>query len=409
MQKNGRKYIVNDFWQNESVTRKNLLSTVISEGFSSLGYQEDTIVIAGGTGFSYTFSDITMPRLSHKDLQSALEYEIDKYTPIASEDTIYEYRVISEKEDKLNIRLVIIPKEEWEDWNKAVSAIPCGVDMLMPTILALDPILSNRSVNLSSSANQNCFIATSIGDSKREIIFSKEKDKNNNTFGLSPSPLEDKHLQIGEIEGMEEEEQERFTGAILLGGYALGHRFNKDKKHWIKLSSEIRKKKRWSFILINILLTLYLLSLLGFVGYTKYNNYLKKIKTIDTQITFIGEKIKKNTIKKTDNEALSEYKKQIREVMRDRPGMANCLTELTHLIDDNMWSKYLRWSGDRVNLSLETETDDIGIIQKLEESPYFIDVTARKTRKNEILNITVDMNIKERFFTETSEKEKNNE
>ena len=85
--------------------------------------------------------------MSSELLHSAVGFELAKFSPLATEDLKWGYRVLSKSGmDALHVRVGFFPASDHDHWLEAASALPSGVDMIIPAGATLDPQFAEQDV-----------------------------------------------------------------------------------------------------------------------------------------------------------------------------------------------------------------------------------------------------------------------
>ncbi len=359
----------------------------IKELVDSLNPSDNSLVIAGSDRLGNTV-DLIMPKLSPEDLQSALQFEIPKYTPLSDEDVIWGYRIVGDIGEKgQHLRLGITPATEWEHTISLLGSVSTGVEMIMPPPMALDPAFGDVDYCCFDDGCNRSML-TKNDEGLRDAAF-VEVDALTNPFQLPAT--------VGINPECSAEVDENLCKASLLAVYGLTANLRKDRRTWVKVPQTIQTKRRRSLMVVNAILALVLLGAGIYTGVSYLVAYNKEVGVYSKHVDRLKKEIEAISVVKADDKLITQLEKEMDDVLRDRPGFANLLSIITEIIDDSHWSDRFSWNGERFTIGLKTTKDDSDVAMLLEQSGYFENVTFKKdTSTSGQVALTVEMQVKEK-------------
>lgn len=356
----------------------------VKELVESVKPTADSLVVIGSDRLGNCV-DLVMPKLAFEDLHNALEFEIPKYTPLDEEETVWGYRVIGDLGEKgLHLRLGITPVENWEHTINQVSAVSGGVEIIIPTVMALDPAFGSTDF-CSTAGDEFRTYYEKREEGLRIPIFSE--DNTEYPFMLP----EEIHYPQGS-----RRVNEPVYKAVLLACYGMQGTIRKDRRTLVKVPQTIQTKRRKGLLYLNTLLA----AALVVVGILTGMNYLAahndKVAVYQKHIERLKTDINKITVEKSDEEAIRELEVQMDDVLRNRPSFAELLTVITETVDRSLWCDRLSWNGEKFTISLKSNKEDSEIATELEQTGVFENITFKKdTSSSNQVKMTVEMQVKE--------------
>lgn len=109
---------------------------------------------------------IRMPKMSERDLESAVIYEAENHLPVASDKVYLDYQVIGPSKDKDGIELLMValPREVANNFTSAIRNAG-----LFPVLMEIESLAIVRSL-INRSEKKSSFLIVDIGESKTSFI-----------------------------------------------------------------------------------------------------------------------------------------------------------------------------------------------------------------------------------------------
>jgi Tfp pilus assembly protein PilN len=394
------RYCVVRCWRAQAPSSS--ISNCLAEGLRQLEIDDGSLVVAGGLDLQSGMADLKMPALAPAELRNALLFELTKQAPLAADKLAWGYRVLASKETgRLPVRLTYMRDAEWSRWLEAVSGLNTGVDALLPPAVALDPIFENQVVYLSDPLGGAGLCLTPDPEGGRECRPCASADGQG--IGFLPKPLAEAGIDLGDdLEVLSAEERQHLVPAILLGMYGLSGALKHDRKTLPAIPYDLRPHRHRYSKLAAMVLGVVLLGLgLIMLGreYVAASNHYGALKD---KTAALSKQI--NEVAKAENpeDSLETLRKELSEVMLERPGLPACLLELTRLTDDDVWVQSFNWTDGKIDVDFTTEKQDAEILSKLETSPLLVDVIPQGKRVDARKRLTIRMRMYAGFRGEGS-------
>ncbi|MDT8390543.1 MAG: PilN domain-containing protein [Lentisphaeria bacterium] len=344
---------------------------LLGVGLEALGDDGNTVIVVGGGDPTVAMADVSVPAMASHDLRNALRYEVGKHAPLAEDDLAWGYRIIGGKDARLTVRLYYSRVSEWERWASAVAAMPRGIDMLIPPMAAMDPVLGDIAVE--ESGLPGLAFAPPLGNQTgRELL---PFDDGAGVFGALPAPLAAPGLELGDLAAAPEGDQRGFAGAVILAMYGLAGTIKRDAGTCPKLPAGFRLARNRGSRLLATVLSCYLLTIVALTLGVKY--YAAAAELRDVQATNAALR-----------ETLDELEKTIRpdtvfESLQDEfnilaagggVSLPKTLMALTGLLDEGFWISNFNWKNGAVEIDVRSAEDNTDFLRTLEESGQFADI-----------------------------------
>jgi hypothetical protein len=334
--------------------------------------------------------DLEMPNLPSNDLQKALEFEIPKLTPLSEGDYTWGYRVVESRgEQGLIVRVSILKSLQFEQVIDLVANIDGGVEMILPIEQAV--------------LGEDDFIIK-VG----KIAFAKEKSGVRKVkFGDTTSYREALTKFKVDTDSFNDDHLEAYYKAIVLAKYAVEGNLRRDVKSWIQLPESVYTKKKRNLKLINLILFNILLLLWGWAGYEEWQQQNKEDAIYRQEITRLEKKWSEIQVASVNDDVVKKIQTEMRDALRNRPGVANLLAEATNLVRDEFWCEKFRFDGERLVLSLVSSETGQEIGSAFKDSEMFtVDAVRSQARSTGGESITLELLINE--ATQEDSKEESN-
>lgn len=356
----------------------------VSELVESVSPSTDSLVVVGSDRLGNCV-DLVMPKLALEDLHNALDFEIPKYTPLSEDEIVWGYRIVNDLGDKgLHLRLGITPVENWEHTINQVSTVNGGVEMIVPTVMALDPAFG-ASDFCCRSDGESATLYRKDEEGLRQPVF---VESGGEELFIIPESIEysqgTKHVN------------EFVYKALLLACYGKEGNFRKDRRTLVKVPQTIQTKRRKGLLIINLILAASILIMGITTGVSFLNAHNAEVGLYKKHISRLQREVEAIQIEQTDEEAIRELEMQMENTLRNRPGFANLLTVITETVDDSLWCDRLSWNGEKFTVGLKSQKEDSDIATVFEQTGVFENITFKKdTSSSNQVKMTLEMQVKE--------------
>lgn len=375
----GRAGISMDFIAPSGQTSEDSIAACISSGSKKLDVEDAGVIIIGESGNPCGFTDVEFPQLSPLELKNALSFELSKHSPLPIDKLSWGYRIIEKTgPNRQRVRLAFYRSDRWNRTIDELSMTGLGVDVVIPPIVAADPVLSDTKIFIRG-AYQN-FLLTKDKEGARKLTSPDDLSPSDleEIWGVCPNPLCMENLDQEAVEALEEEEKLKYADAVLLALYGLSGLIPKDKKSWMNLPMPLRPQRyRFSKALVAAL-SIYIICICCVWAARSYMTARSHYQQIKAGSESLNDKIDTLLSGENPKEQLELLRAELEGRFPDRPVMGECLSELSELVDDTAWARRFRWDGDDGKISLELTTEDENldhtITEKLERSPLLADV-----------------------------------
>lgn len=364
---------------------------------------------------------VELPATVKENLAAVISYEFDRLTPLNAADALYDFRIISESDEKLTIMVWAARANQINPYVEALGkqGIVVGkvavdlstlgtlshymADGMSPILLVLDDggyeaglvvdgsitsvvkgsfddkVPERRREQLSEAINPLLDRAASTGLSS-EIV----------AFCCNGSCADEWDLGAPVLMVDDDKIKKRFgTGQADLSPAALGGLL---QRLWDKatgpdlLSKGFHARAQKSFAL-TILLLVILAVLAAIFMMAPLKRQEMKLQEINRQINMRREEVKKVESLKKEIDTIAAEVGVIKDFKEARPLTIALMKELTTILPKTVWLTRVRITGSTVDIEGYAAGSATEMISKLEASPYFQKVefaspTIRDTRLN---------------------------
>ncbi|HNS77331.1 MAG TPA: PilN domain-containing protein [Syntrophorhabdus sp.] len=364
---------------------------------------------------------VELPSTVKENLVSVISYELDRLTPLSSDDALYDFRVLGEKEEKLTVMI----------WAARLNLVNPYIDALRKEGVVVKKVtvglsnLSNLSQYLAKDSPQifltynrygyqgglvlnGNVIATSGGFFNGEHRISKTERLVSDVHGLiekaKEQGVEPKILIYPESREQMTLEDKLEIPAQTIGNREIRERFYNDQVDtpfsatgglleslWDKanpldlLSKGLQVAKKTP-IVVPITLIIIIAGLTAIYMMVPLQRAEKTLQEIERQINVRKEEVRKIESLKKEIDTLSDDVETIKRFKDARPTTLFLFRELTNILPKTVWLTRLRITDASVDIEgyANSATE---IISKLEASSHFRKVefaspTIRDTRLN---------------------------
>ena len=355
---------------------------VIEAGLSQLKIGPETTVIVGGNFRKACFVDLRLPKMAHEAVRGALSFALTKHTPIPLDDIQWGYRVLGKLPgtETHQVRVSYFPRDQWEHWISAGSAIGSGVDAVIPASGVLDPMMGEMAVGFSENDSDMAFILRPDGQFERVIEVASGADQIEGVFGLGNEPLVHPNLVLGELANAPAAEQRTFAASVVLGMYGVSEAFTRDGKTWMPVPLEMRPRRNRMQKTFTTLAAIYIAGLLCYFGMLKvYENHKKLHKITAARVTL------EKTVKEIqpglvpEGMAFEDLELEIQEARGTLRSLGLALIAFTGLTGDELWSTSFTWNDGNIRAELRAEVEATEAIEYLMLSQTLTDFRQEKS------------------------------
>jgi hypothetical protein len=381
IERNGERCTVVNHWRGARIGNQSQ-AEVIESGLSELKIGPETAVIVGGNFRKACFVDLRLPKMAHELVRGALGFELTKHTPIPLDDIQWGYRVLGKLPgtETHQVRVTYFPRDQWEHWISAGSAIGSGVDAIIPASGVLDPMMGEMAVGFAENDSDMAFILRPQGQFEREIEVTGGADQIEGVFGLGHEPLAHPNLVLGELGNSSAAEQRAFAASVVLGMYGVSEAFTRDRKTWMPVPLEMRPRRNRMQKTFTTLAAIYIVGLLCYFGMLKVYENHKKLQ----KVTVAREALEKE-VKDIRRELIPEglefddLELEIQEARGTFRSLGLALIAFTGLTGDELWSTSFSWTDGGIRAELRAEEEATEAIEYLMRSQTLTDFSQEKS------------------------------
>ncbi len=370
---------------------------LLESGYAALAVDEDTTVLVGGNSLKACIVDVKMPKMPAPQLRQALAFELTKHTPLALDELQWNYRIVRKIPGaELNlIRMVYLPRPEWESWISAASGIDKGVDMIVPAAAVCDPILTGRDICFANHDEESSYILKSQSNGEREITSISPAVLQTTLFGTGDTPLKLDHLNLEQLGTFETTKQQGFAAAVIVAMYGVSPAYWQDRKSWVDVPDDMRPRRNRTLRLITFSLMMYLILLAGFLLARKFHQDYRKYQAVARISANLEAELDQLSADATPNPVAEELGKQIVEANQASFSFPAALAEFTRLTSAKLWATNLNWDAGELRVELKADNDEPDLTLSLRESPLLTDFTMRKRQlQDQSANYTITCRMK---------------
>lgn len=392
----GHEAVVKNIWHGERAGNRSH-AELLGQAGRELPIAEETTVIIGGNPEKTCFVDLKLPKIAAGDLRRALEFELTKHTPLPIDSLQWGYRVIGKiagTELQL-VRIAFFLQEDWESWVSAASGISGGVDMIIPPVTILDPLVTGKDVCLAVNGSLERYQFHSVESGERVITCHPADQPAGDVFGIGDQPLRQAGFNLGPLAPLPAAEQRRYTAPALLAWYGLSDATIQDHRHWLSVPTGLRPKRNRAHKIYVTFVAVYLLFVSGVLVSSWFYDKYRQYNSADAEY----RRLKADVDRFQEGDGSEAFATQVEtEIMAARGSllsMTEALLEVTEITGSKVWSKKFDWNAGTLGLELSSEVDDSDVTLQFQNSPILTDVTMRKTqRANEPVKYIVDCRVK---------------
>ncbi len=375
LRRSGDRCRVEAFWSDDTGRSVSLAET-LAAGRRALGGGEMTVCLAGAADSGWAMADVDMPNLKAAELRNALSFELRKHTPLPVERLTWGYRVLSKKSggNRVLVRLYYLKSDIWRQWVETASGLG-QLDVLLPPPVALDPLLSGKTVFFPGRNSHDCFRFVPSGSGR--AIVAAAGSENERPQGLAEAlPLE--QMDFGGLKELTVEEQLSYVGALTLGVYGLTRALSRDLATLAPTPEGLRPRRNQGVRVLAYALGLYILGCLLIGGVRAGQGRLARLRLLESERQAIQAQM--TVLQKQLNPEVRVYAKALQQELTDAiaitPSLPLALLELTRLIEPPAWmSGRFEWKeGGQVDFQIQEVDSDPDLASRLEYSPILGDV-----------------------------------
>lgn len=375
LRRSGERCRVESCWGDDTGKSVSLAET-LAAGRRALGGGEMTVCLAGAADSGWAMADVDMPNLKAAELRNALGFELRKHTPLPVERLTWGYRVLPEKvgENRILVRLYYLKSDIWRQWTETVSGLG-QLDVLLPPPVALDPLLSGKTVFFPGRNSHDSFRFVPTGRG-RAIVAAGGQEGERPQQLAEALPLE--QMDFAGLNGLAADEQLSYVGALTLGVYGLTRELSRDQATLAPVPEGLRPRRNQGIRVLAYALGLYILGCLLIGGIRAGQSRLARLRQLESERNAIQTQAV--ILQKQLNPEVRAYAKALRQELSDAitvtPSLPLALLELTRLIEAPAWmSGRFEWKeGGQVDFQIQEIESDPELASRLEYSPVLGDV-----------------------------------
>jgi len=361
------------WWEAQKAGDRSLAET-LAEGIRVLGPSSATVVVAGADDAASGCLDLDMPALKREELRSALAFEVRRNAPISDEKLMWAYRVLPQRAgSRLLVRLYYLRQTAWEQWLNHLGAFSHGLDVAIPPVAALDPVLAGVPVRLGPAAGQ-VLVPTAAGG--REAGVATAAGAPAAVFGQGDTPLAVPCLDAGGLSELPASQQAGFASALILAMYGLSRSLPADRATGLPLPYELHPRRNRSARLLAMVLVVYA-AVVGLYGlgrlYADQRQQFQAVHrerlAVEAQADEAGKRLRADEAK-----AIEQLRQETADLVQPRPSLAASLAEITRRVGHTGWCTSFRWSEGAVSVQLRESQELEDLERVLEQSPLLGDV-----------------------------------
>ena len=392
IERRGERCTVAGHWRGAKVGAQPL-ATVLESSLAHLKIRSETTVLIGGDFRKAFCVDMRMPKMSPELLHSAVGFELAKFSPLATEDLKWGYRVLSKSGmDALHVRVGFFPASDHDHWLEAASALPSGVDMIIPAGATLDPQFAEQDVGFVDEEGESAYILHRKESGEREVQIAADADRDD-VFGLGKTPLAAPNLMPGRLLELNAAEQRSFAPAVLLGMYGVSSSCPADARTWLSVPKSMKPPRNRTQKTVSLTLAVYLLGLgLAFLGgWLMMKN--RDLAFVNEKRVALEEEVRRLTpeVKPTHEVDLNEEMRQeLEEVRASFLPMGVGLSAITGRTAHELWGHSFQWNTGEIKVELIADADMMDKIGFLERTRVLADFNVDIARQKGQFRYTVN-------------------
>jgi len=379
------------------------LAVVVSKALDEMGAPKASFVL--NIPRAWTIVQIVeFPITVKENLANVISYELDRLTPLTSENAYYDYKIISESPEKINVLLIVAKADRINPFLEALLSKNVKIEKLSISAFVIKKLIKdtyNSKNSIYISANDKAYECGAIIDdfNVRSISGTLQSldDSQINQIIRETFPLMDLLTKSGNPAKIVIDADEKYykifseklsklpvfnldrdnkldlpKGNKDISHFALGcflETVYADQNEFNLLAGKNGKQKKSPFI-VSIVLLAAILLIGAFYVFSPVVIEQNNIEQIDQRISSLKPEMKKIEALKKDIETLSSGIKAINNFKKDSIPTMDVLKEITKILPDRTWLTRVRVTENSVEIEgyAASATE---IIPKLENSKYF--------------------------------------
>ena len=345
------------------------VSVRLGEGARELGASDADTVLVGRGGASCGLVDVTVPPLQGNELRNALAFELAKHAPVPSEKLAWGYRITGTVDKRqLRVRIAYMRTEAWNNWVDELRNLGTGVDMLIPPIAVLDPLLAEDPVVFRDG--DFSFLFRPAGSDGRELV--PRESGGNDTVVEDPADIPG--VELAALADQESAERTAFMETVILGVYGSSGQARRDQRTWLSVPYDIKPRRNRLGRVAAVLLVTYLLGTGAVFAARYYTAAREQYETLETRCAALRDTVIESRSAENPLDSIRTLSRELAEARISRPSMTTCLMELTQLTQRDIWVRHFNWNEGKITVEMVTELEDVDVLEVLEGSPVLNDV-----------------------------------
>ena len=341
-------------------------------------------IFCGDMGNSIVF-DLIVPAVSHKDIDSLLDFEIVQRLPVALDSIKRQWRVIKTFDDDGNkkhiLRVVVIDLKQWNDKLEIIRQLDFRSDIITSVKLVMDPICDGKDIAIYGLMDK--FLWQYNKDNfKRDIVaidevtfeFKEKEFRKSVLTNIDSFPTCSNDL-----------ERNAFCCALIAAEYSFSSAVEKDKNILTTLPKNLRAKRLVKQKVYAMLLFL-LVTAAAILLFLHKDEEVKIVKTknkeskevIALRKEVISLQNKNNRMKRLSTRLTSIEKTNTRSLR-----LTEVLLYLGEKIPKYCWLNGMRQNAGFINFSVTAYSNTENILKDLANIPKVDKKSLRKHGKGD--------------------------
>lgn len=398
-----RDYTLEGSTPSEKAKRDGMISG-LEDFFGRNGANWDEIIVILSRK-SILYRQVWFPSTVKQNLGTAIEFEIESFSPFKKEDIVYDYKIIEETSDGSRICVLfnLVKKKYYEDIVEAFKrftqkpnvilgspAIWEGADWLFGKKISSDSFfITQEGKDLILNTYSLKRISDSVLYENPASLVKEVSEKYEEKDGVSPvflwgegledceDLLKEKRINVSKILPSQFYEYLRYNNKEdyneqFIRAFCASKAIEKvpDALNLIPLHERPRKG-RFIYYTFWILIAFVFLSLVFLSGVPFFKQAVI-IDRLEKEISSLSVNVDEISKKKAEIEVYLSRLKEIENIRDSNP--LDALKELTVILPEHTWLTYFRKKGEEIELGGISESA-ISLISILESSPLFRDVS----------------------------------
>gem|GEM_PF-3221494 len=352
------------------------IADLLRECWEQLGGKDNYLVALTSNPPGAGCVELYVPKLNHKELGDALNFELQRYFPLTQEEIIWNYRLVSQEESneivRNRIRVFFILKSEWNLFLEQVDASGIKFDIFIYPFMAAGMEFSDFPICLP--------------EMEVEFYLGRRDDS-----GLRHMKSEIDHGNVQKLWEMLEKKfsrsedlpefNEGFITCLLAGNYILSGDYVKNEK-----KSRMPVPQRFIPQRLRVLKAMTISSgaaaLLGLalLAGTHWSQAYDRHEQVKMETSELTRKLDQEKILVKRNTLRSKTVAKVSAALPAQFDNIGILCYMAQNLPRNTWIHDYRLSGEKIYLTLKSSSEPGNTLSQLNKTQYFVVDNSRKTR-----------------------------